>query len=271
MPIINSYKIPGNRSGSVSLSDKVTSTAVVRFAVETDDSSHDADYVLLNVPWQVGDSYNGYRINNVSVTESSEDGQTWVADVTYGGESLPDNPLTLPATYSVQYQDIEIPIEFDAAGNPIVNTAGDPFAEAATLHDATPLYVIKKNFAAYPSAIFNALRRTVNATSFLGVAPGEARFAGGSSDLENDDTWGPYWPSSFQFAVAVGDWQLHLLNQGFRELVGGQRRLILINGHPVDQPVLLAASGAALPPAGAPVTLDFDRYTPADYNLILGI
>jgi hypothetical protein len=126
------------------------------------------------------------------------------------------------------------------------------------------------NRATVPFSAAQDAKRTVSSSGVLGLAAGTVRYAGMSFQPQDHDTIGPYYSITIGLALAE-DWKTRILNQGFRELDGGELKPIKKGGKDVSQPVLLDGAGKALSPGGTPVTLTKDIYGEADYVSLFGL
>ena len=80
---------------------------------------------------------------------------------------------------------------------------------------------------------------------------------------------GNYWVVEWTIEYNPDTWQAKILNQGYRQIVSGVRRNILIDGAPATAPVPLDSSGVALvPPVDSSniVVLAFDIYPAINFG-----
>lgn len=273
MAITSVIQKPGTRSAktarkSIEFSDQ--------FQIETDDPSDNQITVITHfqsIGYKPGNLINGYRIKSVDYSDN-EDGATWLATVNYGLDSESSqqsaNPLNDPPKYSISGQSVPLPVDFDSSGNAIVNSAGDPFQELQFIEDERDIIQITKNFATYPSGLAKQARRKVNSGNFLGFGPKEVRYKGMSGSSSYDPTIGVYYTVTVEFETAPS-WERELLDQGFRELDGGELKQIKVDGETISQPVPLDGSGGKLAANGTPVNLAFEFYETANFASIFGI
>ncbi len=233
---------PNSRSGKIT---KESLSYSVTYNVETDDKSDSPVDIAADFTYSVGDSFEGYPVTDIAITESQEDGFSWDVAITYGGENT-DNPLDEPASYSISYSPTEVPVDFDINGDAILNSAGDPFNEICFSEEFRPVISVTKNFATYPAGLAENADRTVNSAAFLGFAAGTVRFVGISGNSQYNETIGTYYSVTIEFAIQP-TWKKQILNQGFRELDGGELVMIQLDGKDISQPVPLKADGTKLP------------------------
>lgn len=158
----------------------------------------------------------------------------------------------------------------DEDGNPIRNSAGDPFGDPVTRDDSRPIIVVTRN---------------------EDVNDFDVTLAGQYQDVVNDDTWNTfpartvkcteirtseerkdpstnlyYYEVTYVFEVKWDTWTRKILDQGFAYLDGGVRKPFLdADQQPISDPRLLDGLGAELPDGDPPVELDFRTYPDADF------
>lgn len=263
MPITDIYRMPGNRTGSKTIDTK---TAKERWYVETD-VIEEVEFILAQFV-NPGGVYLGRRVDSVSAADSS-DSLSWLVDVTYSS-SASDNPLNDPIMISGNQSARQVPVEFDRDGQPILNTAGDPFQEILFAEDFDDTIQLSFNSATVPFNASQQAKRTVSSNAMLGLSPGTVRYAGMNFQPQDHETLGLYYSISIGLALA-DDWKTRILNQGFRELDGFEQKVIKIDGQAVTTPALLDQGGEKLDESGQPVTLEFDIYGEANYVALFGL
>jgi hypothetical protein len=266
MAIIDIYRKGGGRTGGRTQDE---ATATEQWYVGTD-VVEEVETILAEFV-QPGGIYQGRRVASLSAAEH-DDGYSWLVDIGYSTTATDptENPLTDPVKVSGSQSARQVPIEFDKDGNPILNTAGDPFQEILFAEDFDDTLQLTFNRAVVPFSAAQSAKRTTNSTPILGLAIGTVRYAGMSFQPQEHDVVGPYYSITIGLALAA-DWKKRILNQGFRELDNGELKPIKKGGKDVSQPVLLAIDGTALPENGTPVTLEKDIYGDADYVALFGL
>jgi hypothetical protein len=112
-------------------------------------------------------------------------------------------------------------------------------------------------------------RDTVNLATFFGSPPGTVK----CKSITAKRAWSPnvaggyYWVVTYLFEFNRDGWTSRPLDLGFRQLVSGTRRQIIIDGQPATSPVPLNGSGGVLAPGGTPVFLAFELYPAANYGV----
>lgn len=259
------------RQGSIDQAGKTSYSRV--FRVETNDPDDGAKTARIAVGISVGDLYatpnesdsNAY-CTSVSANCVSDDGLSWEVTVEYG--PLPDNPLTEPVQYAWSFQQFEKPTDFDVFGNAIVNSAGDPFAEAVTKDDSRPVLTITRNEPApFAADLAYLYRDAINATPYLGAGPGQVKVSNISATSQHDDFWGEYVQVQYEFHFSAEGWDKRILDAGFREKIEGELKNILVQGVPASEPVLLDGNGRKLPSDKPPVVRKYQVYPKAPFSI----
>jgi hypothetical protein len=213
----------------------------------------------------------------------------WALTVSYGPwnplNSFDENPLDQPPRFRLEPQTVERPIDVDADGNPVVNSAGDPFdpgpVEEVTQYILTVLRN-EKDIDLNALMLLSGRSRINNAewngfpektVKSLPIKIPERLFYQGNPDVVGDGFL--YFPMEYSFHINFDTWTVKLINQGFGELATAsgvtKRRAILdSSGQPATTPVLLDSSGH---PLAQPidhtnvVILPFEVYTAIDFTI----
>lgn len=268
MGITDIFRKTGKRTGGRT---RTEATAKETWQVECD-AIEEVETILAQFvsPGGIYTDPNGLSrmVDSLSAAEFS-DGYSWLVDVGYKTSSI-ENPLNEPIKISGSQSARQVEIEFDRDGNPILNTAGDPFQEILFAEDFDDTLSLSFNRATVPYSASRKSKRTVSSTTVLGLEAGTVRYAGMSFQPQDHETIGLYYSITIGLALA-DDWKKRILNQGFREKVDGELKPIKKGGKDVSQPVLLDNAGKALSPSGNPVTLEKDIYGEADYVSLFGL
>lgn len=191
--------------------------------------------------------------------------------LTYPGEGIPD-PLLRPTEYEIDGVTWPEAIWMDRSGNPIVNSAGDPFLPPLELPRAGATIIVRYNAAAAPDATWFDAQGTLNATT---MTIGPYIFTAERVKLEKVKAAIVYetasafwrWEHTWTYKPMVPGTvrQAHkavLLDQGRRELISGVRVPIIDPGTGLvaDQPLPLNGSGLRLPVGSPAVYAVFDTH-----------
>lgn len=180
----------------------------------------------------------------------------WEIVATYGQwdplrHSYDGNPVHMPTRFRVDFTTAEIAAFEDVDGNPIVNSAGDPYDPPLMREVTRGTLTVQRN--EQPSAVnlatLAALSNTINVAVWNGFPAKTVRLA----PLKLPDiqycqvTNAYYFPMEYTFDINFDTWVRQVINAGFRELDGsGNLKPILIAGQPATVPVPLDESGHAL-------------------------
>jgi hypothetical protein len=288
--------IPRGRSGEVN--NLYQATRKVTLRVLTTSSTVGANEVLaavdpvtsLAVP-PIGHAYNlggveiinGCRVQKLTATEEGEDAQSWLVEVDYGpydGNTFGNDPTAWPITVSFGGTQVEETRTYDRNGNPIVNSAGDPFAEPVTIERSRSTITIERrelvHYSAGPPAsgfsltLAQTYSDTVNQFTWNGFAAGTCRMGTIMTsgppqyDAVNDDY---FYTVIYPVFLNRDGWARKLLDQGFAYLDGSNklRQVLGSDGQASKEPVLLDGTGHQLAHGGTPAFMTYDVYDAIDW------
>ena len=223
----------------------------------------------------LGTTDKGSYVNQIDIAEEHEDGLSWVVTCSYGpyeALTFPQNPLSWPLKVTWGGKTVEKLVLYDQAGNPILNSAGDPFDEPITIDDSrSSLTVVRNESAAtFSLSTCETYRDTLNLLAWnafalktvkLGtISAGELQFD------SNTQTW--YYAVTYPFEINRDGWQRKLLDRGFAYLDGSNklRRLVGPDGQAPGEPTLLDGTGHQLAHGATPVFISSDVYPAVDWT-----
>lgn len=214
----------------------------------------------------------------------ANDDKVWLVDIEYDTDTnsqdeqdqqRPENPLDEPWDYDWSFEQFSRPLDKDFDGKAVVNSADEPFDPLPEVDDCRMVLRLTRNEAEYPRALALEYANAVNDDEFLGVSAGyvKAKPVSGAHQWKklSDGTLFGYWRLTYEFHFrdpsSDEDWDLHLLDQGYREIqdFGGAIGELYLNiwdaeDMPLNKPSLLDGDGGALPVGGAAKYRDFKAY-----------
>lgn len=186
-----------------------------------------------------------------------------------GGTGASGDPTQEPPTIEWGAETVELAVIKDRTGEPIVNTAGQPFDPPPTIKIAYPVLRYSRNEATYDHVEKSKFSYALNTAKFLGYDAGRVLC---KPITATQRYIGPfkYWRVNYEFhftkelepgvdtaeMIGVLSWRLWLLNQGLCELktvsvlgvpVKYLTPILGANGEPISTPVPLDEDGAAMP------------------------
>lgn len=257
-----------------------------------------AKYVFgieVGVPYRVGVrgqahyEYDPFSFATRITATPGADAVQWFVDVNY--EPIDpqvfdtfDNPLLAPLEIEIdgqKYQEIAdydmdptaLGLHSDLYGNPILNSANDPF-DPPVKRDATrSIMTIKRNDAidlrqsingfVWDDGIPERYRDTINSTTFRGRGAHKAKV----EDIKGRYVWHPtlydptasppltgyYFEALYTFAFHPTSWDERVLDAGYRtwDTTAHAHKPIIQNGVPATAPVALDGSGQVAPRDGS--------------------
>lgn len=188
------------------------------------------------------------------------------------------------------------PTNTDYLGQPILNTASDPFDPALSEEDSWQLLRVTRNQKKYDSDFYLQYQGKINADKWNGKKRRQVKCRKiRATDFFEGGDW--YWRVSYEFEIrrsripannilmstnlpVTGDtddvsyaWVNWILNRGFRERGIFTPRIVEstrairdpYTKFPVMTPALLAANGLQLPFDGTPLYLGYETLVPIDF------
>lgn len=266
-----------NRSSD--LNEKGERTYTLTYDVETDDPETGAGAVREAVGWFRGEPYStstefdpGAFCVGINSSCKDDDGLGWTVTVNFGpppqGQDSPtENPLNQPAQVSWSFSGFTRPVDQTIDGEAIVNTAGDPFANAIERDDSRPLLSISRNEASFNASLAYSYRDTVNSDSFMGAGPGQVKVSNISGDRQYDPNFGFYWTVSYEFEFNSEGFETKIVAAGLRQKGdNGKPENILVQGQPINDPMLLDKKGKQLKPGAPPHVQEFKIYNETSFS-----
>jgi hypothetical protein len=220
-------------------------------------------YVTINALEQDPNSY----VQTMRATQEEGDALGWIVTVEYGwydsneaGGGPTQNPLLMPIDVAFSFRDYQVVCDRDINGNPILNSAFDPYDPPIMINVPNQVLTVTRNEAAYDSAFAYMYRNSISQDSFAGATALFAKcIAITPKNLFHQDV-GWYYQMTYEFellnprlSAGPNGWRKTILDAGLRQLVKGKPVHILLKGMPISQPMLLNGMGGLLAPNAAPV------------------
>lgn len=262
---------------SFSMNERFERSYTRSFHVQTDNSTVGPVQIRAALAVTIGNTYStGYEedlgavLLGMDLQSAADDGCQWELTLRYGvpGRDLYESPLDEPAQVDWDGEQFQRPRDQDRDGNAIVNSAYDPYDPPVMGDDTRPTLTVSRNQTDFSNTLAANYRDHVNSVEFLGWDPGTVK----CSKITGRQQWHPnvtghkYWQVTYVFQFDPDGWDSKPMDQGFRKIVAGARRQILIDSIPVTSPVPLNGAGGELAPGGTPVFQSFDIYPEADFN-----
>lgn len=213
--------------------------------------------------------------NGIRLSCTEDDGQ-WECEATYGAwEQKNEDPLENEPRIQFGGVQREKRLEKDIDGNPIVNSAGDPFQQDTIRDDSRLTITVQRNEAYGDLSLFAQIRDKLNSTPFFGFDPGRVKAAPPEGVLKRHPkvTGQLYWEVTYRFDVALDDddlgWDVEYLDAGYRKLDAGTKKDIIRSNKPVSDPIALDGNGDELGDTDDPVYLRFPIYAREDFAALL--
>lgn len=172
---------------------------------------------------------------------------------------------------SAKYERI---VTVDQDGNPILNSAGDPFESPVTIDESRSIITVQRNeLVKYVEGTggFNPLlaelyRDTVNNELWNGFEAKTVKCSsittGAPQYDSNNEVW--YYQVTYVFEIDRDAWTKRLLDQGYNVISAGVRKPYLLGGQKPEEPILLNGSGAF---TTTPHFLSYEGYPLRDFSI----
>jgi hypothetical protein len=215
----------------------------------------------------------GAFVQSLDAQEENEDGLSWLVTAEYGPYDaglFGANPVEWPVKVVFKGQMREQIIYYDQAGNPLVNSAGEPWADPVTIDDPRFSLVVTRNesissFALNTSYTYGG---TLNLNAWNGITALWAKMGiidtGEPTYDSNSQTY--YYVVTYPIEINRNGWARKVLDRGFNYVSGGSLLPILVNGQKPDDPQLLDGSGGILAHGGTPVSITSDVVPQVDWS-----
>ncbi|HBE72466.1 MAG TPA: hypothetical protein DDW52_30400 [Planctomycetaceae bacterium] len=242
------------------------------------DARDDGPFIVQSATgWSYGDVYSigndtDTRAIALSVTSAQvSEGHynDWQVDVGFGvppqGNTSVINPLLDDVQERVNWAAQTRQTFVDGTGAPILNPAGDPYADGIEAEDNLPTITYSLNQSVFPFATAMAVRNAVNSSAWKGLSAGTVKVDSMTSDRQYSKWVGVYYSVSYTFAINPDGFDREILARGFRELDGGNATPIFDaeTGQIVREPQMLDAAGAL---TTTPYFQTVELYPELDFN-----
>jgi hypothetical protein len=187
-------------------------------------------------------------------------------------EDNPD-PTTRPAVINWSTKLYRESVEKDVDGDAILNSAGDYFDPPIERDRSNWTCVVRKNLANPPTWLLDYNNCPINSSSFtvdgVQVQAERARLSMidiGEKQVENDVN---FRTVTITLEFKKEGWKASILDQGLKEIDGGELKPIMVDGKSITSPICL--SGGVHIEAPTPqnaVFLDYDIYDSKDFSVL---
>ncbi len=211
-------------------------------------------------------------LTSIHLDSVGEDGIEWEAtfeyswyDATTVGGGKEQNPLDMPIEVNWGWRDYEMVIEIDIDGNPVLNTAQDPYDPPVLIPDPRRTMTVVRNEATISFGLIDQYHNAINTDQWAGAQPFFAHCLGITPKNTFHQLVGWYYQVTYEFEFisarqalaqqqapggeATG-FRKQLINQGLRAISDTNPRKkyhVVYRNVPVSQPVLLDANGFVIP------------------------
>lgn len=294
MAIVSVNEITG-REGGEDEEFKQTSTRL--YLVLTDSATHTESDILsaagLPVLFDVHPTLTGAMVIDRKARQSTNEDEPflWTASITYSSVSKSktdpatrsQNPTDRPAVLKISFEQREIGLYVDLEGDPIINSAGDPFDPPPTMEETIGIISITRNKASVDFAQYMDFNGATNEFTFMGFPPDTLKIS-----LEAERTFEqqqyffivnatirvrPFYDLGVgaDFVTTMGGWQLKLLDAGYRYIDAGNNYHNIVDdeGNSLHKPYPLDGAGGGLVFGDPPKFVPSDRAVdPKDWYVV---
>lgn len=273
--VLSCTEMFGSRSASMSVSGATSTIELTRaFKIILDSGGEGAEVAALTAPGlpvarQPHPYFFPARLKSLQLQPEGNDHKIWIADAAYGTdtesqEERPDNPLDEPPELEWGFQQFQRVADKDNNGKPIINKANEQFDPLPEIDDSRLVLTYSRNEPTFPVSLAIQYRDAVNSDTWNGVPEGKVKCQNiGARRMHRATEGGTfyYWNVNYEFHFRPDDWDLHILNQGYRLNTDGTYSSATDEeGRALNQPVLLDIDGQELTTGATPIFLDFEVY-----------
>lgn len=278
MAIVSVNEVWMGRQGEIA--EKGERTYSRAFRVITSGTTIEAAEVLLatGIPrrYDVYASQNGdidttAYCHRVSARQE-DDPVVWMVEAQYSTkveqeDKADEHPLQRAAEIEWGSNKFTRPLERANDGSPVRNSAGDAFDPPPEIEDVRLTLKIARNQVDFSPDVIVIYEGAVNDDLWFGFLPGEVRCTGIGAKSAHEKGIS-FWQVTYSFEMRINflsrdntAWAFKILDQGFTEVVSGERKRILDKfGAPVQNAAMLDGAGAKLAIGGTPVFRTFYAY-----------
>ncbi|WP_337175374.1 hypothetical protein [Paludisphaera sp.] len=258
-------------------------------------------------PASAAESDPAARLTGMEVAQDATDGRNYTVTLAYqthdpekdngaqGGGAATGwvmAPWLAMPTLDWSSDDVDFYPTHDREGNPLVNSAGDPFDPGPSIKLPTPIATVARVEQGFLPEWITAFKGRVNDAPWMGYPAESVLCKDITAKRANDPDWGGLYTVTYTFAfrppitspsdkVIVAGWDLMIANLGKRRIVAGKPEEIRDkDAQPISDPVFLDPDDGSYDPDSPPEpnykvvpvypTADFDFFNlpPAlfDYN-----
>lgn len=218
---------------------------------------------------------NGAFVESISAEmDQGQGGIQWTVTVNYApydASLFGSDPSLWPIKVSFGGDRTERVVYFDKFGNPITNSAGDPFDPPITIDDSRSTMTVTRNelISAFNLSLAETFRDTINAGVWNGFAAHTVKcgIISTSEPQYDSNNFVYYYTVTYPFMIDRNGWRKVILDAGCNELDSyGNPRPIMNKGQQVSDPVPLDGAGHRLMEGYTPVFLTIDAYDEVDFG-----
>lgn len=231
--------------------------------------------IRIGMPYSDGGFSDGFSVvESIELNQNPADYRHWDGSANYApprfadGQSRSEDPTEDPPEIELSGEPREVPTDRDRDGNPIRNSAGDPFSTTLNRDDSRMVLSVTKNepdIVPRLLLIMN-LRDHVNESPYLGF-PAETLLFKPPGMRRTVGRFGPYWRASYKLHVDANEWTTEIGDTGKAEKIGSVRKPILSGNEPIDEPVALDGRGRVAT-SGTPYVHKFKLYKTGDFSIL---
>jgi hypothetical protein len=206
---------------------------------------------------------------SITPEPASPDGLQWAVTIEYGPwpprEANPLNEDPVLQWDRVQFEEI---VDVDVSGVAVQNSAGDAYDPPVTRDQSRPMLIVTRNEEwPFPEDLADEYRDSTNDAPFYSAPTGTVKCSTIKAERDWHQACGYFARARYEFHGDRNGWKRRVRDQGFREIVSGQRKQILIDNTPATDPVPLNGSGLKLAVGGTPVYREHIVYPSKDFTV----
>lgn len=178
----------------------------------------------------------GSWINSINVKCSAPDGKQWIGTIEYAPydpSQFPEDPLKQPAEMSWEFVQDKKVAEEDQDGNPVVNSAGDPFDPPIEYDFSRPILTIVQNQQDFDPDSAEDWNDSLNDDVWMGFDQHTVKVSNITGPRKWDQNIGWYWTVTYQFHFNFDGWVFEIADMGMRVLADDDKPANVYSPTPV--------------------------------------
>jgi len=179
------------------------------------------------VTYAIGNDFDNTVVHKQRSSRKLKDittGALWQVDCVFERPGVDEQndlqqPTKRPVKYRIEWAQFTIPATKDIFGNPIVNTANQPYPEPIEMDDARPVFVAEKNLSSLweVQALATIYRNAINSDVYQGAPIHHAKVESITCGQMEEEDGEMFWPTVFRIQINNQPWYVTKKEEGYKK------------------------------------------------------